>query len=170
MHLQNFRAALDIGVRHHDLPVEAARAQQGRVQYIRPVSGGDEDDAFIGLEPVHLHQQLVQCLFALVIAAAEAGATMAPHRIDLVDEDDAGGRFLALLEHIAHAAGADAHEHLHEIRTRDAEERHARLARDGARQQGFTRAGRADQQAALGNLAAQFLEFLRVLQEIDDLL
>src|SRR4029077_6024081 len=43
-------------------------------------------------------------------------------------------------------------------------------ARDRARQQGLAGARRADQQTALGNLPAEALELLRVLQEVDDLL
>jgi hypothetical protein len=49
------------------------------------------------------------------VAAAEAGATMSPDSVDLVDEDDAGGVLLALLEEVAHTAGADADEHLDEV-------------------------------------------------------
>ena len=157
------------GIRHDDLPVEAAGAQQRRVQHVGPVGGGDQDDAFVGFEAVHLDQQLVEGLLALVVAAAEAGAAMAADRVDFVDEDDAGRVLLALLEHVAHAAGADADEHLDEVGAGDGEERHVGFARDGARQQRLTGARRTDQQAAFRDLAAQALEFLRVLQEVDDL-
>ncbi len=125
---------------------------------------------FIGLEPVHLDQQLVQGLLALVIAAAEAGAAMPADRVDLVDEDDAGRVFLALLEHVAHPAGADADEHLDKVGARDREERHVGFAGDGPRQQGLAGARRPDQQHALGDLAAEALKFLRVLEVLDDLL
>src|SRR5471030_1141664 len=81
---------LQIGIGHHDMAVEAAGAQKRRVQHIEAVGGGDQDDAFIGLETVHLDQELVEGLFALVIAAAQAGAAMAADRVDFVDEDDAG--------------------------------------------------------------------------------
>ena len=60
------------GTRHHDLAVEAARAQQRRVEHVGPVGRGDDDDAFVGLEAVHLDQQLVQRLLALVVRVAEA--------------------------------------------------------------------------------------------------
>ena len=53
---------------------------------------------------------------------------MAPDGIDLIDEDDAGRVLLGLLEHVAHARGADADEHLDEVRSGDSEERHLRLA------------------------------------------
>ena len=95
---------------------------------------------------------------------------MAADRVDFVDEDDAGRVLLALLEHVAHAAGADADEHLDEVGAGDGEEGHVGLAGDGARQQRLTGARRADQQAALRDLAAEALELLRVLQELDDLL
>ena len=82
------------------------------------------------LEAVHLDEELVQRLLALVVTAAEAGAAMAADGVDLVDEDDAGRVLLALHEEVAHARGADADEHLDEVRARDREERHAGLAGD----------------------------------------
>ena len=103
VHLQDVLAADHVRVRHHHLAVEAAGAQQRRIEHVGPVGGGDQDDAFVGLEAVHLDQQLVERLLALVIAAAEAGAAMAADRVDFVDEDDAGRVLLGLLEHVAHA-------------------------------------------------------------------
>ncbi len=85
----------------------------------------------VGVEAVHLDEDLVEGLLALVVATAEAGAALAADRVDLVDEDDARRVALGLVEQVADAAGADAHEHLDELRAGDAEERHARLAGDG---------------------------------------
>ena len=170
MHLQDLLAPLDIGVGHLDLAVETARAQQRRIEHIRPVGGGHDDDALVGLETVHLHQKLVERLFALVVAATVAHPARAADRIDLVDEDDAGGVLLGLFEHVAHTGCADAHEHFHEIGTGNGEERHARLAGDGAGQKGFAGARRAHQQRPLGNLAAQARKLLRVAKKLDDLL
>ena len=170
MHAQDLLAADEVGIGHDDLAVETARTQQRRIEHVGTVGGGDQDHAFVRLEAVHLDQQLVQRLLALVIAAAEAGAAMAADRIDFVDEDDAGRVLLGLLEHVAHAACADADEHFDEVGTGDREERHIRFARDGAREQRLAGARRADQQHALGDAAAEALEFLRVVQEVDDLL
>ena len=167
---EDLLAAVDVGARDDHLAVEAAGPQQRRVEHVGTVGRGDDDDAFIGLEAVHLDQQLVQGLLALVIAVAEAGAAMAADGVDFVDEDDARRRFLGLVEHVADAAGADADEHLDEVRAGDGEERHARLAGDGAGEQGLAGAGRADQQRALGDLAAEPRELARVLQIFDDLL
>ena len=144
--------------------------QQRGVEHVGPVGRGDDDDAFVLLEAIHLDQQLVERLLALVVAAAEARAAMAADRVDFVDEDDAGRILLRLLEHVAHAARADADEHLDEVRARDGEERHVRLARDGARGQRLAGARRADQQHAARNTSAELLELLRIAQELHDLL
>ena len=120
-------------------------------------------------EAVHLDQQLVQGLFALVVAAAQAGAALAADGVDLVDEDDAGAVLLGLLEQVADSGRADADEHLDEVRTRDREERYAGLTGDGPGQQRLTGAGRAVEQHALGDLGAQRLIPRRVLQEVLDL-
>ena len=77
MHLQDLLAAHNVRIRHDDLAVETAGAQKRRVQNVRSVGRGDDDDALIGLETIHLDKQLVQRLLTLVIAAAKAGAAMA---------------------------------------------------------------------------------------------
>jgi hypothetical protein len=46
-------------------------------------------------------------------------------------------------EELTHARGAAAHEHLHELRCGDGEERHARLARHRPRQQRLARTRRS---------------------------
>ena len=170
VHAQDLLAAGDVGVRHGDLTVEAARTQQGGIEHVGTVGRGDEDDALVGFEAVHLDQQLVEGLLALVVAAAEAGAAMAADRVDLVDEDDARRVLLRLLEHVAHAGSADADEHLDEVGAGDGEERHVGFAGDGAGEQRLTGARRADEQRAARNASAEALELLRVAQELDDLL
>jgi hypothetical protein len=85
-----------------DLAVEAARAQQRRVEDVGAVGRGDEDDIGLDVEAVHLDQQLVQGLLALVVPAAETGATVAADGVDLVDEDDGRRIGLGLLEQVTH--------------------------------------------------------------------
>src|SRR4051794_10881836 len=167
--LEDLGAALAVRPVDHDLAVEAARTQQRRVQDVRAVRGRDEDDVVLHLEAVHLDEQLVERLLALVVAAAKAGAAVAPDRVDLVHEDDAGAVLLGLLEQVTHARGAHADEHLDEVGARDREERHAGLARDRAREQRLAGARRPVEQHALRYSRAQRLELLGVLQELLDL-
>ena len=153
-----------------DLPVETARTQQRRVEHVGTVRRGDQDHAVVRLEAVHLDEQLVQRLLALVVTAAEPGAAMTTDRVDLVDEDDARRVRLALLEQVAHAARADAHEHLDEVGTRHREERTAGFTGDRLGEQRLAGARRTDEQRALRQTSAELRELLRVLQELDDLL
>ena len=161
VHAQDAFAAAHVGRVDHDLAVEAARAQQRRIEHVGTVRRGDEDHAVVRLEAVHLDQQLVERLLALVVAAAEAGAAMTADGVDFVDEDDARRVRLALLEQVAHPARADAHEHFDEVGTRHREERTPRLAGDGLREQRLARARRTDQQRALRQPAAELGELLR---------
>ncbi len=170
VHPQDPLAATHVGRVDHDLPVEPARTEQRRIEHVGPVGRGDQDHAVVRLEAVHFHEQLVQRLLALVVPAAEAGATVAADRVDFVDEDDAGRVRLALLEEVAHAARADAHEHLDEVGAGHGEEGTARLAGHRLGEQRLAGARRAHQQRALGQPTAQPGEFLRILQELDDLL
>ena len=152
-----------------DLAVEAARAQQRGVEHVGTVGRGDEDDPTAHVEAVHLDEQLVERLLALVVAAAHAGAAVTADGVDLVDEDDGRRVLLGLLEEVADAARADTDEHLDEVGAGDGVERHARLARDRAREEGLAGSGRAVEQHALGDLGADGLELGRVGEELLDL-
>lgn len=78
------------------LSVKAPRPQQGTVQDVSPVGGCDDNDAGVALKAVHLRQQLIQRLLALIIASAHASSTGAAHGIDLIHEDNAGSILLGL--------------------------------------------------------------------------
>ncbi len=166
---QDLFAATNVRTRDHHAAVETAGAQQRRVEYVRPVGSGDEDNAFVRFEAVHLDEQLVQGLLTFIVTTAQTGATMAADGVDFIDEDDAGGILLALFEEVADTACADADEHLDEVRTGNAEEGNVGFAGDRAGEQGLAGARRSDEQHALGDASAELLEFLGFAQELDDL-
>ena len=158
---EDLLAAADVGPIDQHVAVEAARAEQGRIERFRAVGGRHDDHAAVGGEAVHLDQQGVERLLALVVAADDARAAGLAQGVQLVDEDDAGGLGLGLLEHVADPRRADAHEHLDEVGAGEAEEGHARLAGDGLGQQRLAGARRTDQQHALGDPPAEDLVLLR---------
>ena len=170
VHVENLLALLHVGQSHLDLPVETSGTHQRLVQNIDPVGRRQDDHARIGLETVHLGQQLVERILPLVIAR-EPGvlATGPADGVDFVDEKNTGSFLLGLLEKVTHARSAHAHEHLHEIRAGNRQERHIGLSRHRLRQQGFTRSRRAYQQRALGNFRTDGFVFVGFLEEIDDL-
>ena len=86
-----------------DLPVETAWPQQGRIEHIRAVRRRDHDHPRSGTEAVHLDEQLVERLLALLVGVPAGPAALPSDRIDLVDEDDAAPMPAGGLEEIPHA-------------------------------------------------------------------
>ena len=166
---QDRLAAGAVGEGDRDLPVEPAGPQQGRVEDVRAIGRGEDDDTRLVVEAVHLDEQLVERLLALVVAAAETRASLPSDRVDLVDEDDRRSRGLRLGEQVADATGADADEQLHELRGGDAEERHRRFAGDGARHEGLAGSRRADEQDAPRQPCPKAAVLVGLLEELDDL-
>ncbi len=85
----------EVGQLHGYAPVEAAGAQQRGVEALGAVGGREDDDAPRRVEAVHLGEQLVERLLALVVAAVGAGVALFAYRVYLVDEDDAGRLLIA---------------------------------------------------------------------------
>ncbi len=109
-----------------DLAVEAARAQQRRVELLQQVRGGDHDDVAARVEAVELDEQLVE---RLVLLARDVGAAAAADRVELVDEDDRRRLLARDLEEAPDPRGAEPGEHLDERGGRLREEVRARLVR-----------------------------------------
>ena len=106
-----------------------------------------------------------------MLAAHRAGARpLLPYGIYLVYEDNARRALLGFREHVAHAAGADADEHLLEVAAAHREEGDVRLARYCLGEERLAGSRRAYEEHALRDAAAQALERGGVLEERDDLL
>ena len=169
MNTQDFDATGEIRDVDGHLAVKATRTEERRVEDVGTVRRRDDDDTGIAFETIHFGKKLVQGLFALVVTAADAGTTGATDGVDFVDEDDARGVFLRLLEEIADAGRTDTDEHFNEFRTRDGEERDTSFTGDRLGEQGLTRTRRTDQKAPLRDLGTNGGESLRTLQELDNL-
>jgi hypothetical protein len=148
-----------------DAAIETPRPHQGRIEHIRTVGGSQQDHARVFGEAIHLGEQLVKRLLTLIVAAADACAALAAHRIDLIDEHDAGSLFFGLAEQIAHTAGAHTHKQLHEFGSGHGKKRHPRFPGDRLGEEGFARARRTHQQHTFGNAGTHGGEPLRLLQE-----
>src|SRR5439155_959312 len=138
MNAEDRLTAALIGRTDCDAAIEAPRAEESRIENIDPVRRREHDDTFTAGESIHLREDLVERLLAFVEPAAatlDRRASRAADRIDLVDEHDRGGDLARFCEEITYSARTDTDHHLDELRSRRGEERHARLARSGARQQ-----------------------------------
>jgi len=169
MNLEDLLAALDVGHVDDDAAVEPAGPEKRAVEDVGPVGGGDEDDAFVRVEPVHLDQELVERLLALVVPAAETGAALAADGVDLVDEDQAGRVLFPLVEKVRTLEAptptniSTKSEPLIEKKGTSASPATARASRV-SRFPAPRRGGRP------WDAAAQLLEAAGVLEEVDDFL
>ena len=89
MHLEDALAPAHVGPVDDDLPVEASRPEQRRIEHVGAIRRRHHDDAFVRIEAVHLDEELIQRLFALVVTATEPRSAMASDSVNLIDEDDA---------------------------------------------------------------------------------
>ncbi len=115
VHLQYSFAPADIGPVDDHLPVEPAGPQQRGVEHVRPVRRGDDDDAAILLESIHLYEELVQRLFAFIVPTAQSGAPVPADCIDFIDKYNRGCILLSGLEQVPDAARTDSDKHLDEF-------------------------------------------------------
>ena len=169
VHFEYVEALVVVGQFHVYLTVETASAEQGAVEYVGAVGGGQYDYALVCAKTVHLGEQLVEGVLALVVAA-EAGvfATGATNGINLIDEYDAGRFFFGLAEEVAHPRCTHAHKHLHKVGPRHAKERYVGFACYSLGQQRFACPRRTNKQCAFGYFSAQIGVFFGVFEKIDN--
>ena len=130
--LEDLGAGLLVGEGELDLAVEAAGAQQRRVQNVDAVRGCQHLDAVVRREPVQLVQELQHRALHLAVAALLAVEPLRAHGVQLVDEDDRGGLLLGEREAVPHKLRSIADEHLHELGPGELEERRVGLGGAGS--------------------------------------
>ena len=170
MYLQNILSALQIGVVDRDLTVKTTGSEQRGVENVGAVGCRDDDNALVRAKAVHLYQQLVERLLALVVTAAQAGTSVTADRVDLIDKDDGRGSLACVLKQVAHTGCTDTDVHFHEIRARDREEGNTCFTGNCLCKQGLTRTGRAHEQNAMGDFCTKTGELAGSLEEFHDLL
>ena len=72
MDLEDRQPALVIRPIDGDVAIEPPGTQQRRVEHVGPIGGGQHDHRFVLAEAVHLAEDLVERLLALVVSAAQA--------------------------------------------------------------------------------------------------
>src|SRR6266481_5047982 len=133
MYFENGFATVEIRCIDKDLAVKAAGAKKRPVENLGPIGGRKDNNTGVGFEAIHLHQQSIESLFALVVDRAHMDTPLSADSIKLVDEYDAGRMFLGLFEEIADPSCTYSHKHFYEIAATDQKERYFRLARYCAR-------------------------------------
>ena len=168
--IKNLLSLLDVGHVHINLTVESTGPHQCAVQNVCPVGCRKDDDPTVGAKTIHFGEQLVECVFALIVGThAGVLATGSAHCINFVDEHNARALVLRLLEKVPHPTGADPHEHLDKIRSAQGEEGNLGFARHRFGKQCFSSAWRSYKQRTLWDFRTQIRVLARVFQEFDNL-
>mmetsp|Transcript_148811 Transcript_148811/g.414611 ORF Transcript_148811/g.414611 Transcript_148811/m.414611 type:complete len:336 (-) Transcript_148811:8-1015(-) len=168
--LQDVDACLLVRQGDLDLPVQAARPQEGRVQHVRPVGRHDDLHFAEGLEAVDLVQELHERALDLAVGGRALGEAPAADGVDLIHEDDARLVVPCVREHLADDARALADVLVHDRRGHDLDEVHGHVVRQGSREQRLAGARGPVEQHPLGGLDTYSHEELWVCQrQLDDL-
>mmetsp|Transcript_52654 Transcript_52654/g.124619 ORF Transcript_52654/g.124619 Transcript_52654/m.124619 type:complete len:354 (-) Transcript_52654:286-1347(-) len=164
VNLVDLEAAANVGLVDLDLPVEPARAEEGGVEDVGTVRPRQHHNPSQRVEPVHLDEELVEGVLALVVAASgeAALAARAADRVDLVDEHDRRRLLVGEAEHLAHKLRPVPQVLLDQLRPDDAQESRRCLVRHRLGEQRLAGAGRPVQDNPLGRLDANILVELRV--------
>ena len=104
------------------------------------------------------------------MSSAHTSSPSACHGINLVNKHNTGGILLRILKKISHPGCPHPDEHLHKIRSGNAEKGNSRLSGHSFRQQSLTGSRRADQNHPLGNPGSHTGVFLRIAEKIHHLL
>ena len=115
VYLQDFFSCAYIRAIHGNPAVETTGTQNRRIQDIHTVRGRHHDNADIRREAVHLHQELIQRLLALIVAAAHAAASLSCHSVDLINKYNTGRMVLRIRKEVAHTGSTDADIHLNKV-------------------------------------------------------
>ncbi len=170
MDLEDSLSAFDIRHVDNDPAIESTRPEKSGVEHIGPVRRCEKNDTLVALEPVHLDEQLVERLLALVMPAAKPRSAVPADGIDFIYKQDTWRVFFPLVEEIPDAGGAHTDKHFDKVRTAHGEERDGRFTGDGFGEQGLSCSRRPEKEGALGNPTAEPLEFLGITEKLDNFL
>ena len=152
------------------MPIKSTGTQQRWVQHVRAVGCRKNDHRVRSRETVHFAQNLVECLFTLVVTTPQSGATLTANGVDFINKDDGRRILLGRSKKISNATRSDTHKHLDEFRSANGVVRHVRFACDGTSQQSFSSTGRSVEQNPLGDSTAKFSELVRFFEVLHNLL
>src|SRR6478752_7536221 len=85
---ENRLAPLLVWEADRHLTVKPARTEQRGIEHVRTVRRRHDDDFHIRIKTIHLDEELIERLLALIIRSAETGEPLTANSIKLVNEDD----------------------------------------------------------------------------------
>ena len=115
MHTQNLLATTHTWERHGDFTIKATWSEEGIVENINAIRGGDDNNTRLIIKSVHLSQELIDGLFAFIIRGHATRTALLPNRVNFVDEDNTWLIFTSHLKEFPNSLSTHTHKHLHKI-------------------------------------------------------
>ena len=148
---------LDVGPRHHHLAVEAAGTEQRGVEHVgRLVAAIRITPSLVSKPSISTRSWFSVCSRSSWPPPSPAPRCRPTASISSMKMMQ-GACFLPCSKRSRTRRGADADEHLDEVRARDREERHVGLAGDGLGEQRLARAGRPARRTPFGIFPQQYV-------------
>mmetsp|Transcript_11379 Transcript_11379/g.18230 ORF Transcript_11379/g.18230 Transcript_11379/m.18230 type:complete len:483 (-) Transcript_11379:181-1629(-) len=166
VHLEDVYPALEVGQVHRNLSVETTRSEKSLIKDINSVGGSNDNDAVVTLKTIHLHEDLVERLFPLIIPTTLATATGAAHGINLINKDDARSILFGFIKQASDTTGTNTYKHLHKLRACAGDEGHASLTGNRLGQKGLTSTRGALHDHTTWDSGTKRSVLFRLLQEV----
>lgn len=145
--LQNVAAGLLVGQRELNLAVETAGAEEGRVQDVDAVCGGEDLDAVVGGEAVELVEKFEHGALDFTVAGFFRVESFRTNGIEFVDEDDCRALVFGERERVPDHFRTVTDEHLDQLGTGELEESGVCFGGTSTGEEGLTRSRRAVHQS-----------------------
>jgi hypothetical protein len=165
---QDTGTSLEVREVDSDLSVETARTKQSRIKNVDTICGGNGNDTGVSVETIHLDQNLVDSLFALVVTPALTTTALTSDGINLINEDDAGGVLLCLAKDVTDTGSSHTDKHLYKLGTRDTDERNTGLSGNSLGEKSLSGSWRTVKDHTTGDLASVLGVRLGLLQKVND--
>mmetsp|Transcript_26590 Transcript_26590/g.48252 ORF Transcript_26590/g.48252 Transcript_26590/m.48252 type:complete len:366 (-) Transcript_26590:152-1249(-) len=168
MYGQNTGPSLKVGQVYSNFTVKTSGTKKGCIKNIHAIGGCNSDDSRVSIETVHLHQNLIDGLFSLIITSSKTCTTLPSDGINLINENNAGRILLRLRKDITNTRGTHTHKHLHKFRTRNRDKWHTGLSGHSLGQERFTGSGGSVEDDTAGNAASVLGIGLGLFEKVND--
>mmetsp|Transcript_33468 Transcript_33468/g.109658 ORF Transcript_33468/g.109658 Transcript_33468/m.109658 type:complete len:464 (+) Transcript_33468:258-1649(+) len=165
--IQDALASWQVWQRDVDELVKTARSEQRLVQELGTVGRTDEEDVLLHTDAIDLRQQLVHHTIASTTGAS-ARATSCTNGVQLVEEQHARCRSASLVEDLTHIRLGLTEPHRQKLGALDAHKVRRALARHCLGEQCLATTRWAIEQHTSRWLHAELLEFLGVVNRVQD--
>mmetsp|Transcript_90807 Transcript_90807/g.235496 ORF Transcript_90807/g.235496 Transcript_90807/m.235496 type:complete len:335 (-) Transcript_90807:899-1903(-) len=166
--LQDALPGRKIRQRDVDELIQAARPQQSLIEELRPIGRANEEHILLHTYTINLRQELVHHPVTSTASIATSGATGRANGIQLVEEQHAWCCGARLVKDLTDVGLTFAEPHCEQLRPLDAHEVRGAFTCHRLGEQGLAATWRPVEQHTARWLHAELLEFLGVIDRIQD--